>query len=281
MMTPRIRGKQVRGSESVRMSEARAQESWVDVRNREGGGRCLIVCEHASRFIPPEYANLGLDADALSSHIAWDPGAMAVALEMSALLDAPLVAQGASRLLYDCNRPPHEPSSIPAASEIYRVPGNEGLSDAQKRERAERFYFPFRDALAAEIAARPRPPAIVTVHSFTPVYHGVARAVEIGILHDADSRLADAMLAEAGGDCGFVVRRNEPYGPQDGVTHTLREHALPRGLANVMIEIRNDLIERTESRNAMAEQLAVWLNAALKALDRGDTGREAGSWAGR
>lgn len=263
------------------MNEARAAKSRVDVRNHDGGGQCLLVCEHASCFIPEEYAGLGLDPQALASHIAWDPGAIEVATEMSALLDAPLVAQGVSRLLYDCNRPPHEPSSVPAVSEVYRIPGNEELSDQQKRERAERFYLPFRAALAAEIDARPQPPVIVTVHSFTPVYHGTRREVEIGILHDADTRLADAMLAEAGEDCGFVVRRNEPYGPQDGVTHTLREHALPRGLANVMIEIRNDLITGTESQNAMAEQLAVWLNAALKTLERSDASREAVSWAGR
>jgi predicted N-formylglutamate amidohydrolase len=257
-------GRDVRGSEGVGMSEARGAESWVEVRNRQGGGKCLIVCEHASRHIPAEYGNLGLAADALSSHIAWDPGAIEVAAALSALIDAPLVAQGASRLLYDCNRPPHEPSAIPAVSEVFRIPGNEGLSDADKRERAQRFYFPFRAALAAEIAARPQAPVLVTVHSFTPVYNGVARDVEIGILHDADARLADAVLAAAGDGGGFVVRRNEPYGPQDGVTHTLREHALPRGLLNVMIEIRNDLIDRPESRDAIAARLAAWLNAALE-----------------
>lgn len=247
------------------MSESHGVSPFVDVRNRNGSGSCLIVCEHASKFIPQEYGSLGLDADTLTSHIAWDPGALAVATRMSELLDAPLVSQGASRLLYDCNRPPHEPSSIPAQSEIYRIPGNENLPDAERRRRAERFYVPFRDALAAEIDARPSTPLIVTVHSFTPVYHGKRREVEIGILHDSDSRLADALLAEAGDNSGFIVRRNEPYGPQDGVTHTLREHALPRGAPNVMIEIRNDLIAHIESQNAMAEQLTRWLDAALAA----------------
>ncbi len=241
----------------------------VEVHNRSGNGRCLIVCEHASNFIPDEYENLGLSADALTSHIAWDPGALAVATRISALLDAPLVAQGASRLLYDCNRPPHEPSSIPARSEIYNVPGNEDLSEKERRRRTDRFYYPFRNALAAEIEKRATPPVIVTVHSFTPVYHGKQREVEIGILHDSDRRFADAVLAEAGKEGAFIVRRNEPYGPQDGVTHTLVEHALPRGLPNVMIEIRNDLIAQTESQNAMAEQLAKWLENALNRLGLG------------
>lgn len=262
------------------MNGARKAVSYVDLRNPERSGACLIVCEHASSFIPPQYGDLGLDAAARTSHIAWDPGAFEVAQRMAALLDAPLLAQGASRLLYDCNRPPHESSAVPQVSEVYRIPGNEGLSPEQRAERAALFYHPFRDALAAAIEARRQPPVLVTVHSFTPVWHGVSREVEIGILHDADSRLADAMLAEAGKEPGFVVRRNEPYGPQDGVTHTLVVHALPRGLPNVMIEIRNDLIAETGDQQAIAERLAAWLKAALKTLDPA-TDREAVSWARR
>lgn len=248
------------------MSGAHTAVSPVDVTNAEGAGPFLIVCEHASNAVPPEYDGLGLDADALQSHVAWDPGALAVARQMSIILDAPLVAQRFSRLLYDCNRPPDKGSSIPALSEIYRVPGNEGLSAEARRARAERFYHPFRAALAQAIDGRSSPPAIVTVHSFTPVYHGVSREVEIGVLHDDDVRLADAVLAAAGAGDGFVVRRNEPYGPQDGVTHTLRVHALPRRLLNVMIEIRNDLIANAESQTAMAARLAGWLSQALTTL---------------
>lgn len=271
------------------MSGTQMADSPVDVLNPQGAGRVVLVCEHASSFVPASYDGLGLDPAALRAHIAWDPGALAVAQELARLLDAPLVASRVSRLLYDCNRPPEAPSAVPEESEIYRIPGNAGLSAEERRRRAERFYFPFRDALAAAIdahTARAGPPAVVTVHSFTPVYRGAARAVEIGILHDEDARLADAMLDAAHGvGCGatdVVVRRNEPYGPEDGVTHTLREHALPRGLANVMIEIRNDLIASDDDARAMARRLAGWLNAALDAV--GGAPAEAGegaAWARR
>lgn len=260
------------------MNGAHTAVSPVDVTNAGGAGPFLIVCEHASNAMPPEYGSLDLDAAALQSHIAWDPGALEVARQMSILLDAPLVAQRFSRLLYDCNRPPDEESSIPAASEIYRVPGNEGLSAEERDARAGRFYHPFRVALAKAIDGRLSPPAIVTIHSFTPVYHGVSREVEIGILHDEDLRLADAVLAAASKSDGFVVRRNEPYGPQDGVTHTLRVHALPRRLLNVMIEIRNDLIATAENQTAVAARLAGWLSQALAVL--GDRQHEeAPAWA--
>lgn len=267
------------------MSGAQMADSPVDVVNPQGAGRVVLVCEHASSFVPAAYCDLGLDRAALAAHIAWDPGALAVALELVRLLDAPLVASRVSRLLYDCNRPPEAPSAVPQESEIYRIPGNEGLSSEARGERAARFYFPFREALAETIethAARAGPPAIVTVHSFTPVYRGVARNVEVGILHDDDARLADAMLDAAAGATDIVVRRNEPYGPQDGVTHTLREHALPRGLANVMLEIRNDLVAGEEDARAMARRIAAWLNAALDAMDRASPAEgEGAAWARR
>jgi len=254
----------------------------VAIRNRDGASAFLIVCEHAANAVPVEFDDLGLDEAARSSHIAWDPGALAVAVRLAEILDAPLVESLVSRLLYDCNRPPHEASAVPAQSEVYRVPGNEGLSQIQRRERVERFYLPFRGELAALIEERSRAalPLLVTVHSFTPVYFGRPREVEIGMLHDADSRLADAVLAVAGQHSGFDVRRNEPYGPEDGVTHTLREHALPHGLLNVMIEVRNDLIATPADQDAMAGRLASWLTAAV-GIQRASSTGETPSWAGR
>ncbi len=131
-----------------------------------------------------------------------------------------------------------------------------------------RFYAPFRDALAACLDARTdgaRPPALLTIHSFTPVYAGVRRDVQLGVLHDADARLADALLATLAADSTLAIRRNEPYGPRDGVTHTLAAHALPRGLPNAMIEIRNDLIASADAQRAMAAWLSRCAAAALAA----------------
>ena len=107
---------------------------------------------------------------------------------------------------------------------------------------------------------------MVTIHSFTPVYNGKPRAVEVGILHDSDTRLADAMLAAAAHNPAFKVERNAPYKPEDGVTHTLAEHALPNGLLNVMVEIRNDLLEDVEGIEAIAIWLESLLTSALKEL---------------
>jgi predicted N-formylglutamate amidohydrolase len=238
----------------------------VDVANSAGNSDFLIVCEHASNRIPDSFDDLGLDEAALASHIAWDPGALAVAQAMSKRLDATLVAHRFSRLLYDCNRPPESPGAVPAVSEIYRIPGNTGLSAADRQARVDRFYVPFRDTMTACIDGRmsqARPTALVTVHSFTPVYKGVRREVELGILHGNDARLADALLETSRAGTSLTVRRNEPYGPADGVIHTLDEHAVSRGLLNVMLEIRNDLIADRASQAEMADWLAGCLTQAL------------------
>ncbi|QRM56029.1 N-formylglutamate amidohydrolase [Sinorhizobium sp. BG8] len=230
----------------------------VAVENAEASSRFILVCEHASRQMPAKLGTLGLSPEALESHVAWDPGALAVARSMSRSLSATLVYQRFSRLVYDCNRPPDSPGAMPETSEVYEIPGNAGLSETDRQERARSLYFPFRDRLAdlvRERIAAGRAPIVVTIHSFTPVYFGKARAVEIGILHDEDRRLADLMLEAAAGDELYNVRRNEPYGPEDGVTHTLKEHGLANGLLNVMIEIRNDLIRDDVGQGVMADYL--------------------------
>jgi predicted N-formylglutamate amidohydrolase len=242
----------------------------IEVLGRDGAGAFVLACEHASNEIPAEFENLGLDPALLKEHIAWDPGARTVAAEMARLLDAPLVAPRVSRLVHDCNRPGGSGDAIPARSDVFDIPGNWNLAPGQRQSRARRFYEPFHAMLRATILDRVsagRAPVLVTVHSFTPVYQGVLRDVELGILHDDDNRFADSMLVIAQQKAEMVVRRNQPYGPADGVTHTLRMHALPLGLLNVMIEIRNDLIREQPAQIRMARRLADYLNGALAGVD--------------
>lgn len=243
--------------------------------NAGGASPVIVVCEHASCFIPPELHSLGLSADNLKSHIVWDPGAMAVAQGISSRLDAVLVASQVSRLVYDCNRPPGSQDAVPAKSEIFDVPGNQALSQADRDARIALVYEPFRTSLEGVIADRQSAGVIVTVHSFTSVYKGETREVELGILHDEDSRLADSMLMNTHWHTSLNVLRNEPYGPVDGVTHTLRESAVRAGLHNVMIEIRNDLLTTHQEQDAMAAMLSGWIVSGLRELDIAIPGEDA------
>ncbi|MGF9563886.1 N-formylglutamate amidohydrolase [Neorhizobium sp. JUb45] len=238
----------------------------VAVDNAGGRSDVLLVCEHASNRLPEGYGDLGLPADALTSHIAWDPGALAVSQRIAKNLDAVLVYQRFSRLIYDCNRPPTSPAAMRDVSEVFRIPGNENLSEAEKARRTAALYLPFQGRIAQEIAARTkagRATVLVTVHSFTPVYYGQKREVEIGFLHDRDSRLADRMLAAAADTNLYLIARNEPYGAADGVTHTLEVHAIGPGLLNVMIEIRNDLITDDVGQGFVADFLTGLLRESL------------------
>jgi predicted N-formylglutamate amidohydrolase len=240
----------------------------VAVERPDGASPVVIVCEHASRRLPQQFGNLGLSNEALSSHIAWDPGALAVARGLSESLDATLVHQRFSRLIYDCNRPPESPGAMPEVSEIYSIPGNRALTESERLQRTEALYIPFHDrirALLRDRAARGQATLIVTIHSFTPVYMGRQRAVELGILHDEDSRMADRILAAAGASPLYRTERNEPYGPKDGVTHTLKLHGIANGLENVMIEVRNDLIEDETSQRVMAGHLSGLIQHCLDA----------------
>lgn len=250
-----------------------AEES-VEVINPSGDGLFLLVCEHASNFIPAELNHLGLDEDALESHIAWDPGARDVAVKLSALLDAPLVAPQISRLVYDCNRPPHNESAVTEKSENTTIPGNSGLSSEDRAQRNQRFFLPFNEALDGVIQrkiAQGIKPVLITIHSFTPLYDGVHRDTEIGFIHDRDTRLADEMLGIAATTAAYRVGRNTPYGPSDGVTQTLIAHALPHNLLNVMVEIRNDLIGDAEGCAGMAEWVAMLVKRSVAAIESGET----------
>ncbi len=231
----------------------------------KGASKLLLVCEHASNSIPDQFDQLGLDEDTLQSHIAFDPGALDLSVKLSGLLDATLVHSGASRLLYDCNRPPEASDAIPERSEIYDVPGNKGLSIEQRQERSRLFYEPFKQLLATTLAQRSIATAIVTIHSFTPSYNGHARTVELGVLHDSDTRLADQVIALAPSHLSLVTKRNQPYGPEDRVTHTLKLHGIKNGLLNVMLEVRNDLLATESQRTALAQDLSELLAQACSA----------------
>ncbi len=246
-----------------------SEGSPVAVDRSDGAGDVILVCEHASRRIPASLGDLGLDDAALESHIAWDIGALSVAELVSSALDATLVTQTFSRLAYDCNRPPEALDAMPARSEIYDIPGNRDLSDEARTSRTVALYHPFHQTLSGLVEARiaaGRTPVLVTVHSFTPVYFGAHRDGELGILHDADTRLADALLEAATAHGLEGVRRNYPYGPADGVTHTLKRHALPRGLLNVMLEIRHDQIRDHVGQTLWAGRVAELIRAALSSL---------------
>jgi len=231
----------------------------VTVENAGGAGDFVILCDHASNFIPPAYAGLGLGEAERLAHIAWDPGALPVARALAEKLDAPLVAGRVSRLVIDLNRATDAPDLIPTRSEATAVPGNERLSEAERLRRIRTIHEPYHAAIEALIGCRladGMPTALVAIHSFTAVYNGRSRPWEIGILFDRDRRLADRLLDALRAEDRLVVGVNEPYSPADGVYHTLSVHGERSGLPTVMIEIRNDVIHTEAEQTRWADRLS-------------------------
>src|SRR6185312_2926710 len=239
-----------------------AASDTVRVTNPGGRGIYVFTCDHAANFVPEKFGTLGLPTEDFSRHIAWDPGALPVARQLAELLDAPLIETCISRLVLDCNRPLDAPDLIPPVSETTEIPGNAGLTPAQRDERIALCWRPFHDAVdrvIEERLARRQETRLVSVHSFTPIYFGKQRPWHIGIIHDDDRRVSAPLIAALEEIEGCVVGANEPYSPADRVYLTLEKHARSRGLPCAMIEIRNDEIADAAGQAAWAARLAAVL----------------------
>jgi predicted N-formylglutamate amidohydrolase len=233
--------------------------------NPTGTSAHVLVCEHAANRVPAALGTLGLGKEDLTRHIAWDIGAEGTARILSKLLDAPLILQRYSRLVFDCNRSPEHEGAMPVMSEVFEIPGNRNLTPparmARTREIARPFHRAIEDFLDGRASAA-RHTILTSIHSFTPVYKGRPRDLDVGFLFDRDAALANFLVKAFPAD---KARLNEPYGPKDGVMYLMNLHAAPRGLKHVMVEIRNDLIADHAGQNTWANYLTVPLaQAAIK-----------------
>jgi predicted N-formylglutamate amidohydrolase len=237
-------------------------ESFVVVPGRADGG-LILLCDHAGNAFPPGYGTLGLPESQLKRHIAYDIGAAAVTRAVAVALGVPAVLTRFSRLLIDPNRGADDPTLIMRLSDGAIIPGNRHLDAAERERRTVRFYRPYHDAIDAVIdrcAATGVPPAIVSIHSFTESWKNVPRPWHVGILWDRDTRLSQPMLDYFNADGALIVGDNEPYkGSLEG--DCLWQHATARGLANALIEIRQDLIRDVDGQRQWADRIVALVQA--------------------
>lgn len=218
----------------------------------------ILVCEHASRFIPSALKDLGLSFEAAREHIAWDIGALALTEHLSQTLGVTLLAANYSRLLIDLNRPRHAPDSIPAQSEIYQVPGNQQLDEATREYRRTTLFQPFHKRLKNlidERVAQGRAVRVVGIHSFTPIYYGQSRALEAGVLFGRSGDYAQRVIDGLGRHTKKVAG-NQPYRIDPLGDMTVPVHGDARGLESVLIEVRNDLLRTPEDIERWSAYLA-------------------------
>jgi predicted N-formylglutamate amidohydrolase len=227
--------------------------------NAQGTSPFLLTSDHYGRVLPRALGDLGVAESELTRHIAWDIGIAGVAERLAEMLGAHLIAQRYSRLVIDCNRPPAAVSSIPVISEATAIPRNEGISEQERKARRREIFEPYHRRIDAAIDRRvhdKRPTVLVSLHSFTPVYAGVARPWHIGALYNRDTVLPQLLVRHLRSEGDLVVGDNEPYAVNDLTDYTIPVHGEARGLVNTGIEIRQDLIADQSGQQQWAERLA-------------------------
>lgn len=230
-----------------------------------GRSSFLFVVDHASARIPLRLGDLGLPHSELQRHIAWDIGSLAVARQVAAALDAPLVAQNYSRLVIDCNRDPEVATSIPQLSELVDIPGNIGLSKAEITARRVEVFDPYHQRLRTlldERQAAGRPTILVAQHSMTNIFKGVRREMHASVLYNRDRRFAGLTLDMLRREAGLIIGDNQPYFVSDATDYTIPCHAEARGLPYVEIEIRQDLLGDDAGKSAWARRITAALQDA-------------------
>lgn len=218
----------------------------------------IVICDHSSNYIPSEYNNLGISKNDLDSHRAYDLGASDIANELSKLLSCSLVMANFSRLLIDPNRGKDDPTLIPKISEGKIIKGNMNLSiynnDKEKNKRISKFYSPYHKAIDEFInnsLDNRKIPKILSIHSFTPIWKGKEREIDIGILWDRDDRLSKIFLNSLK---NIKLGNNKPYSGRLK-NDTLYKHATSNGIPNVLIEFRQDLLKKKHDRLRWAKKI--------------------------
>jgi predicted N-formylglutamate amidohydrolase len=208
-------------------------------------------------MIPRALGDLGVSADNLERHIAWDIGIAGLGGYLAEALGACFVRQRYSRLVIDCNRDPERADAIPARSDGVAIPGNAGPTPADRAERVAAIAAPYHAAIAAELSARAvrgLDTVLVSLHSFTPTMDGFVRPWRFGVLHAEDSPYSRRVLARLQAEFGGEVGDNLPY-RMDEVDFTVPFHARPRGLDYLELEIRQDIIADAAGQMAVARLL--------------------------
>lgn len=224
----------------------------------------LLVCEHAGNLVPPPWRNLGLAAPFLDTHFAWDIGGAALTLLLAERLAAPAIMANYSRLFLDLNRAPADWDCLRPDMGGIPVPGNLAATEEDGALREAIVRVPFDAAMRASLAARP---AVVSVHTFTPVMGGKTRPTDIGVLWRKECRMGHQALAELRRQQAFMIGSNEPYDWHVSEGYTLRHHGLDQGLACLYLEIRNDLLTTAADVAKMADALVPALQAEMRLMD--------------
>lgn len=214
----------------------------------------FLTCEHASQRLPAGWSWPERDRRLVGTHWAYDLGAAEIARELAAALRAPAVLSRFTRLLADPNRAEEDDSLFRTRADGEPVELNLRIDDDDRRRRLEGYHRPYHRAIDERLGAH-RAEILFSIHTFTPVYEGQVRRVEVGVLFDTQERLA-CDLARAIADAGFVTALNEPWSGREGLIYAAERHAGAHGRRALELEVRQDLAVSAEVRSRLVPVLA-------------------------
>jgi predicted N-formylglutamate amidohydrolase len=227
-------------------------------------GPILVTVDHGGRAVPKALGSLGVSPEDMQRHIAWDIGALEVGRRIARAFKSPLIHQRYSRLVVDCNRQPFAADSIPLISENTVIPGNATLSAYDRERRLNEILVPYHLAITHMLDSWTAPsPVVVAVHSFTPIYKGVHRLTELGVIFGDDSSFSALVSRHAKEKLGNRVAENEPYRVDMVNDYTVPVHAESRHLPYVEFEIRQDLLSTEDDISSWASMLINILEPSL------------------
>ncbi len=227
----------------------------------------VVTCEHGGNDIPAELQSRFVTTRAkraLASHRGYDPGALATA-QCFAELTPNVHWVTVSRLVIDLNRSLDNESLF---SKFMR-----DLDEEAKLELIAKHYAPHRDSVTREIADaifQGKRVIHIGVHSFTPVFAGVSRAIDIGGLYDpsraAEKSFCDDWLQRIqAASPRLRVRHNAPYqGTDDGLTTSLRQQFTDDQYAGIELEISQSISRRPARLAALNPILVTTLAACIE-----------------
>jgi predicted N-formylglutamate amidohydrolase len=241
------------------------------VGDRHHTRRLVVTCEHASRRVPAPLTTSADDDRWLGTHWGWDIGAAQLTRELVRRKACCAVLARFSRLVCDANRAVDDATFIRRDIEGAPLSFNEALDDAEVARRVATYHDAYHDLVdqcLGERVARGGDVVLFSIHSYTPVFDGRRREMEMGVLFDRFEPIAMRFAGHLT-DQGFVTALNEPYSGKDGMMYAMSLHGQRHGVIYLELEVRQDLLSTPADISDVADRLC----AALTALQVRETDR--------
>ena len=221
----------------------------------------FLTCEHASNELPTGKNWQAADRWLAQTHWAWDIGAALLTRDLSHRLQATAVLARYSRLWADLNRTPDEDTLFRNIADGRRIALNDDIDADERAWRLEEHYAPYYRAVQ-ENARVNVATTLLSVHTFTPVYEGGTRQLQMGVLFDKEEELGMKLASHLRAD-GVDTECNQPYSGRQGLMYCVQHCADIVERHALEIELRQDLAVDPFFRRKVCRSLGAFFEQPL------------------